>query len=71
MAAAKHCPWCTIGNGGFAMVLALILVPQLALSLWPSRWPWPARLAAATLAFPAVGALVALVLGWVTGYWAG
>jgi len=70
MAGMKHCPWCTIGTSGFALILALILGPQLALSFWPSRWPFPARLAVATLAFPAAGALVAVVAGWLAGYWA-
>ncbi len=70
MTGARHCPWCTIGNGGFGMVLTLILGPQLALSLWPRSWPWPARLALAILAFPVVGGLVAVALGWLRGYWA-
>lgn len=65
----KHCPWCSIGNGGFAAVLGLILGPQFVLSFRPKRWPWIARLAAAGLAFPVLGTVVALVTGWLTGYW--
>jgi len=67
--AAKHCPWCSLGALGFALVLAAILGPQLWLSLYPRQWPWPLRLFLALLAFPIAGALVALLTGQLTGYW--
>ena len=70
VAALKHCPWCSIGVGGFAAVLGVIIASQLALSVWPRGWHWSARLVAAALAFPAVGSVLALVVGWLTGYWA-
>ena len=67
--AAKHCPWCSLGAAGFAVVLAAILGPQLWLSFYPRRWPWPLRLLLALLAFPIAGTLVALVTGRLTAYW--
>lgn len=65
----KHCPWCSMGTGGFAMVLAAILALQLLLSYRPKGWPPSARFLLAVLAFPAIGTLAALVAGWLTGYW--
>ena len=70
IAGVKHCPWCSIGAGGFALVLGVIVGSQLGLSIWPKRWHWPVRLAVTALAFPLVGTLVALAVGWFAGYWA-
>lgn len=68
---SRHCPWCSIGTAGFGAVFGVILGSQLALSFWPSRWRWRTRLIASLLAFPAAGGLIALVAGWISGYWAG
>lgn len=65
----KHCPWCSIGDAGFAGVTAAILLPQGILSFRPRRWHWTRRLAASLLAFPAAGLVVALAIGLATGYW--
>ena len=51
-------------------MLGVIIASQLALSVWPRGWHWSERLVAAALAFPAVGSVLALVVGWLTGYWA-
>ncbi|PYT14291.1 MAG: hypothetical protein DMG59_17730 [Acidobacteria bacterium] len=64
----KHCPWCSHGQAGYAIVMVLLCAPQLAVSLWP-RWSWPVRIAAAVALFPAIGAVVALAFGWLDGYW--
>ncbi len=63
-----HCPWCSYGTGGQALIMALICAPQLAVALF-SNWSWPVRTAVATALFPAVGLVVALGFGWVDGYW--
>jgi hypothetical protein len=49
--------------------VVLILVPQLALSFWPARRHWIARLCAALVAFPILGAVVAAIYGLSSGYW--
>ena len=65
---AKHCPWCSIGNGGFAAVLGVIVAAQAFIAF---KLPvgWPARLVAALVTFPLVGGIEALIIGWAKGYW--
>lgn len=65
----KHCPWCSVGQVGYGLIYAGIVIPQTFLSFFPRRWNLLARLAAALAAFPIIGALQALVLGLVYGYW--
>jgi hypothetical protein len=67
---ARHCPFCEHGAAVYIAVLSWILIPQLAVSVWPSRLDWPIRLALALLAFPVAGSIVAVALGWWDGYWA-
>lgn len=64
----KGCPWCSFGYGGYALVFGSIATAQLLASFIP-RWNWPVRLTLAVAVFPAVGGLLALVLGLYTGYW--
>ena len=42
---------------------------QALISFWPSGFSWPARLAAAALAFPLFGGVAALAYGLASGYW--
>ncbi|MBS1876273.1 MAG: hypothetical protein JSU00_23870 [Acidobacteria bacterium] len=65
----RHCPWCSHGDLGYYTVLALILIPQLAISVSPGRWSWRARLVASLAAFPLLGGVIALAMGWMDGYW--
>jgi hypothetical protein len=67
MAHAKHCPFCSHGWQGQALVMIAIAVPQVFLSMRP--WSWPIRLAAAIAMFPVMETLAALVLGWSDKYW--
>ncbi len=67
---SRHCPWCSFGNAGFLLALALILAPQFAVSVWPSDWSWRKRLLAALAVFPVIGCAVGLAFGWFSGYWA-
>ena len=53
---------------GYALVMILLCLPQLAVSLH-SRWTWTVRAIVATALFPAAGLVVALLFGWVEGYW--
>lgn len=64
----RHCPWCSHGQMGYALVMILLCLPQLAVSLH-SRWTWTVRAIVATALFPAAGLVVALLFGWVEGYW--
>ncbi|MBL8179471.1 MAG: hypothetical protein JNK48_32630 [Bryobacterales bacterium] len=64
----KHCPWCSIGDGAY-LVLLFLIVPQVVVSFWPRPWRWHMRLAAALLAFPIAGLIPAIALGIWQGYW--
>ena len=63
-----HCPWC-LGDGSHGRwSFAAIIAAQAATAFWPGPVGWP-RAVAAVAAFPAVGAVAALVSGLMTGYW--
>ncbi len=68
-AGVKHCPWCEIGNEGFAAIGLTILATQAAAAFLPVTWSWRFRLLAALTAFPASGLVAALVVGLAKGYW--
>jgi hypothetical protein len=64
-----HCPWCVqdglYGLGAYsAMVLA-----QAAVVFWPGGLGLAIRALGAVVAFPLVGAFMAVLAGWYTGYW--
>jgi hypothetical protein len=64
----RHCPWCSHGYAGEAVIMALMCAPQLAVSVW-TRWSWPVRTLAALALFPASGTIAAVAFGWLDGYW--
>lgn len=64
----KGCPWCSFGYGGYALVFGTIAAAQMLVAFVP-RLTWPVRLVLSLGAFPAVGGILALVLGLYTGYW--
>lgn len=64
----KGCPWCSFGTVGHYLVYGSMIASQAAFAFMP-RLIWEVRLAAALLAFPVVGGIMALVLGIWTGYW--
>jgi hypothetical protein len=66
---ARHCPWCSYGDAGAALMLALILAPQFALAFWPAALPMRWRAPLMLALFPVAGALVGLGYGWHAGYW--
>lgn len=66
---AKHCPWCAAEVGGGVLVWVAMVVPQAVLAFKPSRWSTGKRFAAALVAFPVIGGILALVMGLMTGYW--
>ena len=68
VAASRHCPWCSHGVEGYALVMTLLCAPELAVSVLP-RWHWTARTAVAVALFPTVGAIMAGVFGWYENYW--
>jgi hypothetical protein len=63
----KHCPFCSHGWDGQALVMIAIMVPQLLVSLRP--WSWISRTLAALALFPVVEGLAGMVMGLVDGYW--
>ncbi len=67
----RHCPWCSFGNTGYALVYGSMIAVQAALAFLPARWGWgwALRLASSLAAFPAVGTVLAISLGLYTGYW--
>ncbi len=66
---AKHCPWCIYDGQGFRVAFLLILAAQAAICFLPGKLGWTFRLILALAAFPAVGAAVAGIYGWVSHYW--
>jgi hypothetical protein len=62
-----HCPWCSHGTGGYAIVMTLMCIPQVAVCF--TRWSWPVRVIMATAMFPTAGLVIAGVFGWLDGYW--
>lgn len=70
LSGVKHCPWCSYGNAGFLIAMVFIVGPQAVISFWPKKLLWPYRLVLALAAFPIFGAIVAVVYGLISGYWA-
>jgi hypothetical protein len=66
---ARHCPFCAHGAGWYRTVLGLVLIPQLVVCWWPTRWEWPSRLILTMLVFPVATVLLAVALGIADGYW--
>jgi hypothetical protein len=65
-----HCPWCVQGGVyGLGAYIAMVLA-QAAVVFWPGGLSLTIRALAAVLAFPVVGAFMAVLAGWYTGYWA-
>jgi hypothetical protein len=64
----KHCPWCSHGYAGYAIIMTLICAPQLAVSMY-TRGSWALRTAICVALFPAAGAATALLYGWLDKYW--
>ena len=69
MQGAKHCPWCIYDGQGFRVAFVLILVAQAAITFLPGRLDLKYRFALALAAFPLIGAVVAVIYGWVSHYW--
>jgi hypothetical protein len=65
---APHCPFCVRGVAGYAGVIILVCLPQLACSL-RMTWSVTVRVIACVALFPASMIVVGLMLGWYDGYW--
>jgi hypothetical protein len=66
---AKHCPWCDVGVTGHMSIYLIMIVAQALLSFWPGGMGWLLRLGLTLAAFPAVGIVLGLMVGWLKGYW--
>lgn len=64
-----HCPWCTAGLWGLVVPFGSIATAQAVVAFYPGRERWRLRLGLVLVAFPAVGGLVGLAFGLVSGYW--
>lgn len=64
----KHCPFCAIGQAGQGAVWLSMVIPQVWIA-FASRLGFVSRFAAALAAFPVMGLLAAVVIGWPMGYW--
>ena len=69
MLGAKHCPWCIYNGQGFRVAFLAILAAQAAISFLPGKLAAGPRLLIALATFPAIGATVAVIYGWVSHYW--
>lgn len=65
----RHCPWCSVGDTGFAAIAIAIIVVQGIIAFYPNRLSWGMRLIAAVAAFPLTGLLIGVILGLWQGYW--
>jgi hypothetical protein len=68
LANMRHCPICSRGISGYAVVMTAVTVPQLVASVWLS-WNPIARTVICLLIFPAAMLAVGGVLGIYDGYW--
>lgn len=67
--AGRHCPVCSHGAPGQALVYAGMLVPQLVAAFAIRRGSAVARLLAVLALMPAGGGVMMLLLGLADGYW--
>ena len=63
----RHCPFCNHGIAGYAGVMLLVCIPQVAFSL--TSFSRSTRVIVCLALFPAGMIAVGLVLGWYEGYW--
>ena len=68
LAQSRHCPFCSHGRPGYAILMALVSTPQLLASLL-LHWGRPARVLACIALFPLSMVAVGLVLGWFDGFY--
>jgi hypothetical protein len=66
--ASRHCPFCSRGVAGYAVIMTAVAVPQFAVSMW-SRWSSATRIAVCLLLIPAAMIAVGLAAGSYDGYW--
>jgi len=65
----RHCPWCSFGAEGHAIVYGSMLLTQAVASFGPWFRTPILRLAVALGAFPISGLVLAILFGWITQYW--
>ena len=68
LANSRHCPFCSRGVPGYAVVMTAVTLPQFAVSMWAS-WTWRKRVVVCVLLVPVAMAAVGLGLGTYDGYW--
>lgn len=66
---SRHCPWCSIGTVGGVAVWGMIVASQAA-AAFAGAYGWIPRILLTLSAFPIAGAVLALAIGWMQGYWA-
>jgi hypothetical protein len=71
LAGSHHCPWCANGLAASIVPWSLIAAVQAVISFWPRSMPAARRLIFAVMAFPAAGAVIAVLYGLISAYWNG
>jgi hypothetical protein len=65
---SRHCPWCSIGKGVYA-VWGVIVATQAGVTFgWRGLGLLP-RILLALAAFPVTGGILAAIIGLAKGYW--
>lgn len=64
-----HCPWCTHGGAGFVVSMVPVFIAQGWFTLRNNSWSWKQRLFASLAAFPLIGGVLGVIVGWSQGYW--
>jgi hypothetical protein len=65
---SRHCPFCSRGVPGYAVVLTAVSLPQLAVAWWSARGTL-VRIVVCVLLVPAAMFAIGVPLGWYDGYW--
>ena len=64
----KHCPWCSNGLAASMVPYLIMVAVQAAISFSPRPVSPVIRFVAAAAAFPVVGAVLAAIYQWASGY---
>jgi hypothetical protein len=68
LAGARHCPFCSRGVLGYAVVMTAVSAPQFAVSFW-ARGSRTTRALLCLVLFPAAMIAAGLLAGAYDGYW--
>ena len=67
--ALHHCPWCSIGAWGAFGVWLMVVFLQSLLAFRLQQLAWIPHILVTLSAFPVIGGLLALAIGFSLSYW--